>query len=170
LYLLLVLVIYVFFAKHFVDWKRWKEYYPTVQYFIICNLLYNFIFYQHTLWKYKAVTVSWLNHTLIEIAFSFFVVPIALIIYLQYFPKKKSKFVYVGVWISYFSALEFIFYKKGLFVYENGWNVSWSILFNLITFVMIRVHYLNPLMAILLTIPISIILLFFFHPSLVDLK
>lgn len=49
MYLLLVIVVYIVFAVKFVKWKRGKEYYPTIQFYIICNLLYNFLFYQHTL-------------------------------------------------------------------------------------------------------------------------
>jgi hypothetical protein len=91
MYLLLVVAVYIIFAIKFVDWRRWKEFYPTKQYYMICNLLYNFIFYNHTLWKYKAVTVPWLNHTLIDITFTFFIVPVVFMIYLQYFPKQKEK-------------------------------------------------------------------------------
>jgi hypothetical protein len=97
MYLVIVIAVYVIFAKKFVNWTRWKEFYPTVQYFIICNLLYNFIFFNHTLWAYKAVTVKWLNHTLIELAFSFFIIPVVIMIYLQHFPENKHKLIYIGV-------------------------------------------------------------------------
>jgi hypothetical protein len=171
MYLLLVVIVYIIFAKVFVDWKRWKEFYPTIQFYIICNLLYNFVFYQHTLWKYKAVTVSWLNHTLIEATFTIFIVPVVLMVYLQYFPKKKKKkYIYFGIWVTYFSVIEYLFEKKGLFEYENDWNIWWSTLFNLITFTLIRIHYKNPLVALLISIPIIAVLLFFFHPSLAELK
>ncbi|WP_328590391.1 CBO0543 family protein [Niallia taxi] len=169
-YLFLVVGIYILFAKIFVDWNRWREFYPTIQFYIICNLLYNFVFYQHTLWRYKAVTLPWLNHTLIEITFSFFIIPVVLIIYLQYYPRRKKRFIYMGVWIAYFSFIEVLFEKKGLFIYENDWNVWWSTLFNLITFSIIRIHYKDHLVGILVSIPIVIILLLFFHPSLHELK
>ncbi|MHC0039596.1 CBO0543 family protein [Pseudoneobacillus sp. C159] len=171
MYLLLVVAVYVVFAKVFVDWKRWREFYPTIQYFIICNMLYNFLFYEHTLWEYKAVTIPWLNHTFIELVFTFFIVPVVLMIYLQYFPKeRRKKFIYLGVWVAYFSLIEWLFEKKGLFVHENGWNLWWSTLFNLITFTLIRLHFRHPLKALVVSIPIIIILLCFFHPSLAELK
>ncbi|HYK75002.1 MAG TPA: CBO0543 family protein [Pseudoneobacillus sp.] len=170
MYLLLVIVVYIILAKIFIDWRRWKEFYPTIQFYIICNLLYNFIFYQHTLWRYKAVTVSWLNHTFIEIAFSFFILPVVLMTYLQYFPKGKKKYLYIGVWIAYFSVIELLFTKKGLFVYENGWNGWWSLVFNSISFVIIRLHFVRPLVALTISLPIIIILLLFFHPALHELK
>ncbi|WP_240189829.1 hypothetical protein [Bacillus sp. P14.5] len=74
------------------------------------------------------------------------------------------------IWIAYFTFLEFLFYKRGLFVYENGWSVSWSLVFNIIMFVMLRLHFKNKLLALILSIPIIAILLMFFHPSLEDMK
>jgi len=170
MYLVMVIAVYAIFAKKFVNWTRWKEFYPTVQYFIICNLLYNFIFFNHTLWAYKAVTVKWLNHTLIEISFSFFIIPVVIMIYLQHFPEKKHKLIYIGVWIAYFSFIEFLFHRRGLFVYDHGWNLIWSTIFNAITFGMLRLHYKKPLAAILFSVPLIILLLLFFHPLLQELK
>ncbi|RBW68591.1 CBO0543 family protein [Bacillus taeanensis] len=169
MYLLFVVIVYLIFAKIFVDWKRWEEYYPTIQYYIIFNLLYNFLFYNHTLWAYKAVTVNWLNHTLIDITFSFIIVPVAFMIYLRYFPKRRG-WLYMGVWVAYFSFLEFLFVKKGLFIFDNGWNIWWSTLFNVISFIMIRLHYKKPLIALAASVPVIIILLLVFHPSLSELK
>ncbi|MEW9051409.1 MAG: CBO0543 family protein [Neobacillus sp.] len=171
MYLLLVVIVYIIFAKIFVDWKKLKEYYPTIQFFIIGNLLYNFLFYNHTLWAYKAVTVPWLNHTLIDITFSFFILPVVIMIYLQYFPKTtKKKIMYVSVWIAYFSFLEYIFFKRGLFIYENNWGIIMSMVFNTIMFVILRLHHRKPMLALAVSLPIIIILLYFYHPSLSDLK
>ncbi|MGD6896249.1 CBO0543 family protein [Bacillus infantis] len=170
MYLLLVILVYILFAVYLVDWKRWNEFYPTIQYFIICNLLYNFLFYNHTLWSYHAVTVDWLNHTLIELAFTFFVLPVVLMIYLRFYPKGKKSFAYIAIWIAYFTALEYVFYKKGLFIYENGWSIIWSGVFNIILFTMVRLHSIKPKLALALSLPIIIILLCFFHPDLKDLK
>ncbi|MEO2078418.1 MAG: CBO0543 family protein [Bacillus sp. (in: firmicutes)] len=170
MYLVIVVVVYFIFAKVFVDWKRWKEFYPTIQYFIICNLAYNFIFYNQTLWAYKAVTVQWLNHTIIELVFTFFIIPVVIMIYLQYFPKGKKGIIYIVVWIAYFSIIEYLFYKRGLFLYDNDWGLIWSSIFNTIMFIILRLHYKNPLAAMLCSIPIIAILLFIFHPMLHDLK
>ncbi|UFT98487.1 hypothetical protein KO561_14965 [Radiobacillus kanasensis] len=170
MYLVLVVVVYILFAIYFVDWKNWKDYYPTIQYFLICNLLYNFIFYNHTLWRYKAVTVEWLNHTLIELTFSFVIVPVVIMIYLRYYPKGKKQFIYLAIWIAYFTVIEYLFFKKGLFVYENGWNPFWSGVFNAILFSVLRIHHKNYLLAFIVSIPIVAILLFLFHPTLEELK
>lgn len=170
MYLLAVIIIYMILARLFIDWNRWKEFYPTIQFFIICNLVYNFLFYQHTLWKYKSVTLPWLNHTLIELVFTFFIIPIALLIYLQHFPSGKKRYLYIGAWITYFTFMEFICKRMGLFVYDNGWHIGWSALFNLIAFIILRLHYKNYLTAFFVSAIFMIILLFVFHPSLQELK
>ncbi|MCT8136710.1 hypothetical protein H1D32_02450 [Anaerobacillus sp. CMMVII] len=170
MYLILVVVVYIVLAKIFIDWKRWQEYYPTILYYIVCNLLYNFLFYNHTLWAYHAVTFDWLNHTLIELTFTFFIVPVVLMIFLQYYPKGKKQIVYLAAWVAYFSFLEYLFVKKGLFLFDNGWHLGWSTLFNVITFILIRIHYKKPLLALTISIPTIAVLLMFFHPALHDLK
>lgn len=170
MYLFFVVAVYILFAIRFVDWKRWKDYYPTIQFYIICNLLYNFIFYQHTLWAYKAVTLDWMNHTIIELTFTFFIVPVAFMIYLRYFPQGKRKYLYVGIWVAYFSIIEYLFFKKGLFIYDNGWNGWWSSLFNLIAFVIIRLHFKKVGLSLVVSVIIIIILMQFFHPALHELK
>ncbi|MGG0855267.1 CBO0543 family protein [Metabacillus fastidiosus] len=170
MFLILVVAVYIILAYFFVDWKNWKSYYPTVQYYIICNLLYNFIFYNHSLWKYRAITVDWLNHTIIDITFTLIIIPVLIMIYLRYYPKRKKQYVYIIIWIAFFTIIEYFFYKKELFIYENGWNIFWSCVFNLILFTVIRIHYINPLKAFLVSLPIIIILLCIFHPSLAELK
>ena len=170
MYLVLIVVVYILFAIRFVDWKQWMDYYPTIQYFIVFNLLYNFLYYNHTLWAYKAVSVNWLNHTIIEVTFTFFILPVIIMVYLKYFPTGKKKFLYVGVWISFFSFLEYIFFKKGLFIYDNGWGLGWSIVFNAIIFTLLRLHYKRPLLALGLSIPIISLLMIIFHPSFAELK
>ncbi|WP_223702352.1 CBO0543 family protein [Sutcliffiella deserti] len=171
MYLISVVVLYFIIAKLFIDWSRWKEFYPTVQFYIICNLLYNFIFYHHSLWKYHSITFPWLKHTIIDLTFTFGIYPVVIMLFLQYFPNQRSmKFLYIAAWVLYYILLEFFFEKKGLFVHENGWNLWWSTLFNLISFCILRLHHRNQLVAILLSIPIITILLFFFHPTLQQLK
>lgn len=170
MYLLIVVIVYLLFAIKFVDWKHWKDYYPTIQFYTVNNLLYNFIFYQHTLWEYKAITVPWLNHTIIDLVFTFFIIPVVIMIYLRFFPEGNKKYLYVAGWSAYFAFIEFIFYKRGLFAYDNGWGMGWSALFDVIMFVLIRIHYKNSLLAMLIAIPIIGVLFILFHPLLHELK
>jgi hypothetical protein len=171
MYLILVVVIvYLIIGYFYVNWKRWREFYPTVQFYIICNLLYNFIFFNHTLWAYKPKS-PWLNHTIIDLTFSFMIMPIVIMMYLQYFPANtKRRVVYLSAWVAFFTIIEFIFQKKEFFIYDNDWGVYNSVYFNIIMFSILIIHYKRPIVSILIAIPIVVILLFFHHPSFADLK
>jgi hypothetical protein len=170
MYLLAIVILYVSLSIKFLDWKRWKDHYATIQFFIIGCLLYNVIFYQHTLWAYKSVTWDWLGHTLISIIFTLIIIPIAIMFYLQYYPNGKKQVLYIFTWVAYFTSMEFLFSRLGMFVYDNGWNVGWSLLFNIIMFTMLRLHDKRPLLALILSVPIIVILLMYFHPPLAELK
>ena len=170
MYLVIALAILPILAYFLVDWKRWSDFYPTIQFYIICNLLYNFIFFNHTLWAYKPRT-PWLNHTFIDLAFGLIFIPIILMIYLKHIPKMfKNVLFYILAWVMVFTVTEYFFQKAGLFIYHNGWGIINSAIFNVIMFSVLGLHFKRPLYAIVLSIPIIAILLFFHHPSFGDLK
>jgi hypothetical protein len=170
MYLLLAGTFFIIIAIYLVDWAIWKEFYSTIQYYIICNLLYNFIFYHHTLWSYDTSSVVWIKHTFIEILFSFIIIPVIIMIYLRFFPSGRKGIGYIVLWIFCFWLIEVMFKKMGYFVYDNGWNELWSLFFNMIMFPILRLHSKKPLIAIILSVPIILILLLFFHPSLNEIK
>ncbi|CAM4021498.1 CBO0543 family protein [Mesobacillus thioparans] len=162
--------VYLILGYFLVDWKRWRDFYPTIQFYIICNLMYNFIFFNHTLWAYKPRT-PWLNHTYIDLVFSLIIIPIIIMIYLDHIPAIfPRKILYGAGWVILFTSIEYFFQKKDLFIYQNGWGIITSAIFNMIMFTVLGVHYKRPLAGLLLAIPIIIILLYFHHPSFQDLK
>jgi hypothetical protein len=170
MYLLLFTAIYLLVAVPMTEWTKWKKYYPTIQYYVICDLLYNFLFYNHTLWEYHSVETEWLNHTIIDLIFTFLIIPVAIYFYLSFLPEGKKWIVYIAGWVALFTLVEFFFHQRGLFLYQNGWNAKWSLIFNMILFTMLRLHYRSYVKAIILTAPIIAMLLWFFHPSFADLK
>ncbi|MBT2641334.1 hypothetical protein J7I80_03705 [Bacillus sp. ISL-41] len=170
MYLAIAVAVILILAYFLVDWKRWENFYPTIQFYIICNLMYNFLFYNHTLWAYKPKS-PWLNHTFIDLAFSLIIIPIVLMIYLNHIPKMpKNTLFYLAVWVTAFTVVEYFFQRTGMFIYDNGWGIIHSAIFNVIMFSVLGIHYKRPLYGILLSIPIIAILLFFHHPSFGDLK
>lgn len=170
MYLAIAVAVHLILAYFLIDWKRWRDFYPTIQFYIISNLLYNFIFFNHTLWAYKPRS-PWLNHTFIDLTFSLILMPIILMIYLKHIPKVfKNALFYILAWVISFTIVEFFFQRGGLFIYKNGWGIINSAIFNVIMFSILGVHYKRPLFGILLSIPIIAILLYFHHPSFGDLK
>jgi hypothetical protein len=170
MYLALAVAVHLMIAYFLVDWKRWKDFYPTIQFYIICNLMYNFIFFNHTLWAYNPGT-PWLNHTIIDLTFSLIIIPIMLMIYLKHIPKSfQNALFYIFAWVFAFTVIEYFFQRAGLFIYENGWGIINSAIFNVILLSVLGLHFKRPLYGILLSIPIIAILLFYHHPSFGDLK
>ncbi len=171
MYLLLVIVVWILFAYKFVDWSQWKKQYSTILYFIVVNLTYNFLYYNHTLWAFRGITAEWLNHSIINMAFTFFICPVGLIIYLQRFPQKRSsQLIYISIWIAFYSIIQTLFAHMGMYIYDNGWNGWLNIILNTILFVVIYIHYKNPVRAIILSIPLAILFYVFFPFPLDSLK
>lgn len=171
MYLLFVIIVWIVLGLVLVKWKSWKEYYPTVLYYCTANLLYEFLYYNHTLWAFKAITTGSINHTMILMAFVFVIIPIAIMIYLQRFPLKLSaQAAYVTIWTFFFSIIEFLFFKMGMFVYEHGWNIWFSVLFDLGMFIMIRLHYKKPLLAVGISAGMVLAFLVLFPISFAEMK
>ncbi|MEO2075743.1 MAG: CBO0543 family protein [Bacillus sp. (in: firmicutes)] len=171
MYLLLVILVWIFFAYKFIDWTQWKKQYPTVMFFIVVNLLYNYLYYNHTLWAFRGITADWLNHSIINLAFTFFICPMGLIIYLQRFPqKKRDQLIYISIWVLFYSVIETLFAHKGMYVYDNGWNGWLNIVLNGILFSVLYIHYKSPVRAFMISLPICIVFYLFFPVSLDSLK
>ena len=125
-------------------WRNWREYYPTILYVIIGDLIYNFVFHDHTLWLYDGL----FNHTTMDIIAVFFMFPPIIILYLTHWPKSWIKqATYVLIWASANTLFEYLSFLLNLFTYDHGWSISWSFVLLVGAFVMIRLHYRKPLLA-----------------------
>ncbi|WP_054752834.1 CBO0543 family protein [Piscibacillus salipiscarius] len=139
--------------------------------FMVINLTYNVLYYNHTLWAFRGITAEWLSHSIINIAFTFFIVPIGLMIYLQRFPKHRTKqMIYVSAWVIFYTIIQTLFAHRGMYVYDNGWNGWMNILLNAALFVVVYVHYRRPVRAIVISIPLAILFYLMFPFPLDTLK
>jgi hypothetical protein len=120
---------------------------------MIFNLLYIFLFYRHTLWAFQAKTFDWLNHVPIDIIFSFFIIPVIIMICFEISAFRGELFIYTAIWIAYFSLLEYIFWERGAVHLPKRMGSGWSCFFNIIMFTMLRIHFKHSLPAILICIP-----------------
>lgn len=134
------------------DWRRWRDYYPTILFFIVGDLLKNYLLYNYWMWTYQetifAETIL-INHTIISLLIMFIVYPSTILIYIGRFPQVKWKQVlWLSFWISLYSVVEYInLHYLNLIRHHNGWNISWSVLFNIVMFLILRIHYKKPLLA-----------------------
>lgn len=148
----------------FGDWKNIREYYPTILFLIIGDLLYNLFTYNDPMWSYSK---DWFlpNHILVNLWIMATVYPATVIIYLSHFPKTISKrILFILFWALLYVLIEMIgLHLFGLINHFNGWNMWWSMLMDLILFVMLYIHYKRPLIAWGLSIVIIIFFLKVFN-------
>lgn len=135
------------------DWRKTKEYYPTALYFVIGNLTYNFLVYGNPLWRFGGIfDIPILTITIMVLAY-----PSTTILYLAHYPSTRlEQGVYVAFWAIFFTLIEWISYLFAGFEYYNGWNIFWSLLFDILMFILLRLHYKKPV----LVWPISAVLCF----------
>ncbi|WP_376767909.1 CBO0543 family protein [Neobacillus endophyticus] len=160
----------IYVAWRWGDWRNWRIYHTTILYMIVCDLLYNFLTYNHSLWTYTHTTFQ-PNHTLINVFVMFIAYPCMVLIYLGRFPKTFIRgILWVLLWVVLWSLFEWISLKLGQFSYQNGWTLGWSIIFNIAIFLMVRLHYSKPLLAYGLSIIATIFMLYIFKVPISKMK
>ncbi|MFD2443261.1 CBO0543 family protein [Bacillus sp. CGMCC 1.16607] len=147
------------------DWKNWKKYLSTIQFFIIGDLLYNMFTLNYQLWSYPNPPNLLPNHVFNNLFIMFTIYPSTLLVYLYRFPKDNflKQCLYMFFWIALWLLFEFIMVWKGLCVYTNGWTFGWSIFFVIIMLPMLLLHFYRPLLAYVLSVPIIVFLLLRFQ-------
>lgn len=97
--------------------------------------------------------------------------PSALLVYLGRYPTKGIKqFLWISIWVAFWSFLEWVDDKFDEFSYHNGWNLMWSVLFNIGIFSMVRLHYKKPLLTYGLSIIATIGLVVIFKVPILKMK
>lgn len=145
------------------DWRNWEKYYPTILFMIIGNFLYNLLTYNHPMWLYEEALLP--NHTIIEMVHSFVVFPVTVLVFLPHFPENNllKKIVYILRWEAIFITVEWILSRLELFSYHNGWSIGWSVLFNVVMFTLLRIHFKRPLLAWIISVFIVLFFMILFN-------
>lgn len=124
------------------DWKRWKEFYPTILYMIISNLTCAYVFYEYRLWIFE----SFMGDSVTCLVIKDFIYPPAVILFLTHYPKGVFKqALYILIWALVNTVLEYIACLLGGIHYDHGWNLLWSFILLVIAFALVRLHYKRPL-------------------------
>lgn len=149
-------------------WRNWRKYHTTLMYWIICTLLYEVLTYTYPLWVYRPDIL--INHTITSLFVIFIIYPVALYLYLPYFPRKRMLFkvLYVMSWVIFASVMEWVYSDH--FLYRNGWNLKWSFVLNMLMFSMLKLHYHKPLLTYSLSIITIIGFLFIFQVPMLEMK
>ncbi|MGN7943201.1 CBO0543 family protein [Virgibacillus sp. 6R] len=159
---LTLLIIVIIFSLIKGDWRNWREYYPTMLYTSLSTFVYEFISHSHYhLWElqedshFNLMNVHFTHDLIINTLIAF--------VFLSNYPNNlKKQIIYTVKWILIFSVLEWIGVGLGTITHHNGWHMGWSILFTSVMFPMIRLHFVNPLLALILSVFCTLFYLFVF--------
>ncbi len=145
------------------DWKGWLKYHSTILYFVLGNVMYLYLTASYDLWAFEGDFLS--NYIFTEMLYIFIVFPGTTILYLSRMPEeKKGRLVHIIKWVLLYAAVESVYtYITNSIQYDNGWSLSWSILFDCVMFPMLLLHHKRPLLAYALSLPIALFLIWYFE-------
>jgi hypothetical protein len=151
-------------------WSRWKEFYPTLLFWIVANLFYTSLLDHFRVWEHIPVGIDktfFPTHKIICLRNNFLTYPFIIPVFLGRLPKLLSyKIGWIIFWALLFESLEFIAYLNKSIIYHYGWSLLWSLLFNLVTFTLLTIHNWKPWLAWLLSFIFIIILFIIFQPPI----
>lgn len=162
---------FILVAWRWADWKNWRKYYPTYLFMVAVNFITELIMYSHILWQF-CPSLLLPNHTVSTIFYSFTLYPSTVLLYLSRYPDTSylCQVGYIALWVALYSLIEVLTNTLGIFCYQNGWTIWWSILLNIIMFTTLRIHLINPLLAWLIEFVFAVFVLVVFGFSLSDFK
>ncbi len=157
-----VILLVIFSAWKWGDWKNWQNYQSTMLLSSLGNLLYNTIYHHHYLWEVKPGLFG--NHIVIELIYSFVILPLTAIMLLSNLPEGIfKKFLKLVKYTVVYSLLEYFFFMYGQIEYNYGWCFICSVLWNIMMFFIWMVHHKKPLVAYLLSV-IVVMAIFYKFP------
>ena len=145
MYFIIVSIIFIIICYKFGDWRNWKQYYPTILYFMIGDLVFHVLSDPKWLWAYGAWPFT-IHITSLFVMTSIY--PCIIILYLTFFPKTlKKQIFYILCCVALLTLYEYIAFLFNAFHYYNGWNLLYSAIFDCILFPMLYLHYKRPLLV-----------------------
>jgi hypothetical protein len=160
---IIILVIYIVAGIKYGNWSKFDHFYPTILYFVIGDLLSQFLLFNHSLWLFhpmdKIDRLFYLNHTFIALSKMAIQYSVTVAIFIGRLPDTLIKQVlWVFFWTGIYGLNELITHLYGSLTYHRGWNFGWDIVFNIIMFTLLIIHYKRPLFAWALSVPIIVTL------------
>ncbi|MFB4166065.1 hypothetical protein ACE1TI_20285 [Alteribacillus sp. JSM 102045] len=144
------------------NYKQWRKYHTTMWFFAGANLTYYVLCANYFLWEIHADFSA--GYSLQIMLYTFIVYPGSLLLFLANYPGSIQGKIFHNVkWIGIYTGTEYIYYLLGLITFNYGWHLGWSLLFLCIMFPMLRLHHTKPLLTYVLSILITLILLWIFN-------
>ncbi|MCY9661359.1 hypothetical protein P5G65_29760 [Paenibacillus chondroitinus] len=143
-------------------YKQWNKYYDVMLFVSFCNLLYNFLCHDYIIWSFYPDLL--LNHKTADLVNTFLLLPSTTLLYLTFFPAaKRNQVIYYFLWVTGYSALEYLWYAYGRITYHHGWHFVWSIAFYFFMFLAIRLLHSHRAAGLLLSVATITFLIIYFH-------
>jgi hypothetical protein len=160
---IIILVLYILAGIKYGNWSKLNEYYSTILFFILGDLLSQFLLYDHSLWMFhpmdKLDRMFNLNHTLIALLKMAVQYTMTVAIFIGRLQEGFGKqALMVLFWTVIYGLNEYLANLWGGLSYHRGWGFGWDIVFNIMMLTMLIIHYKKPLLAWILTVPIIITL------------
>lgn len=163
-------ILWILAAILFAD-RNWEHYYPTLLFAALSNVIYELVCYKYQLWQMEP---NGLPAAMIPILLLCLIgMPVSTWVFLSNYPHNgmfHSKVYYISFFTAIFILLEFVAVKCGSITYHNGWNLLWSLFFDIIMFIMLRLHFRHPLAGLSLSVLYTGLLMIIFDVSFDKMK
>jgi hypothetical protein len=125
------------------DWRHWSLYYPTILYLLIGDLVSDYLLCSHPLFGFGEFIEQ---YAVLDVCVMLLLYPATVILFLSFYPEPQGKqALYILMWVAIYTAAEWIASKTGGFCYHDGWTIWYSLVFNMVMFPLLRLHYKKPL-------------------------
>ncbi|WP_163536249.1 CBO0543 family protein [Gracilibacillus sp. YIM 98692] len=144
------------------DWGNWGRYYPTLLYMALFTCLYEYISHEHFhLWDFEK---HFLHKSIAHALHIFIINPLLTFVFLSNYQNQKlmKQIYYMLKWIIILTVLEGIMVYFHALTHYNNWNLWWSFIFYMVMLPMLRLHFLKPKLALILSVLCTIFYLFVF--------
>jgi hypothetical protein len=160
-----LIILFIFGSSlYWGDWRRWRNFLPTIYYFSLCNLLYQYISYSldKTLWELKQPLI---NLFFTDMLYTFIAYPAFVIWFLsneRADASIKRKLLRYGRWVAISLLIEYAFIKLSYIELMNGWNLGWEVFFYSTMYPLVALHHRRPLLTIIFSFTMVIFYLYMF--------
>lgn len=159
----------IFAAWRWGDWKNWQLYHPTLLFMPMANLIYGQLVNDHDfyLWRYHGDFLF--SQETADFVYTLIAFPATVLVYLSNYPDTRGKqLLHILKYVLIYISLEYIALQIGALSHCKGWNLGWSLWFNMITFSMLRLHHTRPSWAYAASVIVTVYLLYHFNVPLND--
>jgi hypothetical protein len=148
---IVVIIVIILSSLKWGSWNRWREFLPTIYYFSFFNMFYQYISYtMKAVWELSGFFI---NMFVTDSLYTMIAYPCLVVLFLSNYPEEiRLKILYYLKYIGVATLIEWAAGKMDSIEYFEGWNLWWTILFYFIMFPMLRLHYRNPVRALMLSI------------------